>query len=350
MEYLNKNKVILGLSGGVDSTAAALLLKEKGYEVIGFFFDVSGHNEEGAEEARKAAQQLGIEFIYKDVSDEFEKKVIGNFCLEYIKGRTPNPCVVCNPEIKFKKLLETANETGAYYIATGHYSRIYQDDEKYYYVRRGVNEKKDQSYMLYRLGQDVLSRVIFPLGDFRTKEQVREIAGNSGFFNAQKKDSQEICFISDNEDYGQYILSRGYESSNGNFIDKQNNILGQHRGIIHYTIGQRKGLGISFGKRVFVTDIKTESNSVVLGDETDLFTDNVKTEDFFFTAKPPEFYQDKILLGKTRYSSKKEDLILKIYDKKIIATFLKPQRAVTPGQSIVFYDGDIVIGGGYISG
>ena len=217
------NKVLLGLSGGVDSTAAALLLKEKGYEVTGYYFDVHGDNNNGREEARETAESLGIDLICEDVSRDFSDIVIDNFCREYLRGRTPNPCIICNPAIKFKKLIENADKIGAYHIATGHYCRIKYDEETdEYFVRRGVSLKKDQSYMLYRLNQQVLRRLIFPLGQFESKEDIRTLVREKNLRNAEKKDSQEICFI--NTDYAKYIESLGFSSKEGDFVDEEGNI------------------------------------------------------------------------------------------------------------------------------
>ena len=223
MNTLSKNKVVLGLSGGVDSTTAALLLKEKGLEVIGFYFDVLGTNLKGAEAAAQLAKKLDIDFVKMDVSEEFDQTVINNFCGEYLQGRTPNPCVICNPSIKFKKLLQVAEEKGAYYIATGHYARIFHDEERdLYFIRRGANQKKDQSYMLYRLGQNVLSRLILPLGEFDDKEKTRNIARSHNLPNAETADSQEICFIDEQkENYVSYIENRGLTAEKGNFVDSQ---------------------------------------------------------------------------------------------------------------------------------
>lgn len=367
MEKLkNNNKVLLGLSGGVDSTAAALLLAQKGLDVTGYHFDVTGSNQQGLKEAQRLADKLGIELIYEDVSAEFEQKIIDNFCSEYINGRTPNPCVLCNPQIKFRKLLQKADEIGAYYIATGHYCRIYFDEKTgFFYPRMGASQKKDQSYMLYRLGQDVLSRLIFPLGDFEDKDKVRQIARSFGMENAEKKDSQEICFLGDSEDHTRFMAERGIKCPAGNFVDENGNILGRHRGIANYTVGQRKGLGIALGKPAYVIRIDRQHNTVVLGDNGQLFHDRVVCSEPFFTGLAAEAFEGRKLRAKVRYAAKPEDAFIEVAcaddcngrqydlskyvcDKKIIATFDKPQRAPAPGQSIVFYDGDIVVGGGFI--
>ena len=348
-EMKNKNKVLLGLSGGVDSTTAALLLKEKGLEVTGYYFDVLGNNEKGKIEAQEVADQLGIELICEDVSSEFSELIIGNFCSEYVKGRTPNPCVICNPWIKFKKLIEWADKIGAYYIATGHYARISHDesDDKFY-VRRAANEKKDQSYMLYRLGQEVLSRLIFPLGEFYDKDEIRDIARGKQLQNAEKKDSQEICFIDPTDNYVEYIKRAGLVSKPGKFIDKDGKVLGEHKGIVNYTIGQRKGLGIALGKPAFVTKINCKKNTITLGDNADLFDTEVYSKSFSFTAYEPKFYDGRKVLAKVRYAAPLAEAVLEVKDDLIIAHFTDAQRAAAPGQSMVFYDGDRVIGGGFI--
>ena len=346
---LDKTKVLLGLSGGVDSTAAALLLKEKGFKVTGFYFDVTGENEQGRDDARKVAEQLGIELICADVSAEFGEKVIGNFCSEYLCGRTPNPCVVCNPNIKFKKLIETADSIGAYYIATGHYCRLYRNDETgACYVSRAANEKKDQSYMLYRLGQDVLSRLIFPLGEFLSKDETRELARSKNLQNAEKKDSQEICFVDPTENYVDYIKALGYDSKPGTFIDKDGRVLGEHKGIVNYTIGQRKGLGIALGKPAFVTAIDSDKNTITLGDNEDLFSNTVISRNNVFAYGEASDYDGMKVMAKVRYSAKPASSVISVDNKKITTTFKQPQRAATPGQSIVFYVDDHVIGGGFI--
>lgn len=403
MTSMKKNKVVLGLSGGVDSTAAALILKEKGYEVTGLYFDVFGgsaKSEEGRAKAETAAEQLGIKFIYRDLSDEFREKVIGNFCSEYSCGRTPNPCIVCNPDVKFRVLLETADREGAQYIATGHYAGTYHDEATdTWFIRRAANEAKDQSYMLYRLGQEVVSRLLLPLNDVDDKEKIRDIARKNDMKNAEAKDSQEICFIEADDNYKDFLKRRGYETPEGDFVDAQGNVLGRHKGILNYTIGQRKGLGIALGKPAFVTAIDGVKDQVVLGDNADLFKTEVcssgnvmfgvrtdvapmegslekgspdvtkaETSGGVCTAEaggsvagngggqvcqtiPDEL---KAWLGdgiraKIRYAAKPAEASVTLLDDgRIMASFSEPQRAPTPGQSIVFYKGDLVIGGGFI--
>lgn len=396
MTSMKKNKVVLGLSGGVDSTAAALILKEKGYEVTGLYFDVFGgsaKSEEGRAKAETAAEQLGIKFIYRDLSDEFREKVIGNFCSEYSCGRTPNPCIVCNPGVKFRVLLETADREGAQYIATGHYAGTYHDEATdTWFIRRAANEAKDQSYMLYRLGQEVVSRLLLPLNDVDDKEKIRDIARKNDMKNAEAKDSQEICFIEADDNYKDFLKRRGYETPEGDFVDAQGNVLGRHKGILNYTIGQRKGLGIALGKPAFVTAIDGVKDQVVLGDNADLFKTEVcssgnvmfgvrtdaaseagssaaaETAGSACTAEdggtvdgcgggqvwqmiPGEL---KAWLGdgiraKIRYAAKPAEASVTLLDDgRIMASFSEPQRAPTPGQSIVFYKGDLVIGGGFI--
>lgn len=409
---LNKKKVILGLSGGVDSTTAALLLKEKGYEVIGLYFDIkperadcnaeiSGSSSElsGRERAETVAKQLDIDFIYRNVADEFDNIVIGNFCSEYACGRTPNPCIVCNPYVKFRTLLDAADEAGAYYIATGHYANTcYYEDSETWFIKRAANVKKDQSYMLYRLGQEAISRLLLPLNEVDDKEKVREMARKKALVNADAKDSQEICFIDADDNYKDFLKRRGIDSSKGDFVDASGNVLGKHQGILNYTIGQRKGLGIALGKPAFVTKINGRNNQVVLGDNEDLFnkevissgniffgktfgtkssyaktfydniSDNkygnngranseVKTDDRSEQviecegeeARSIGFIGDFEVEAKIRYAAKPAAAVLHILeDGRIKTVFKDAQRAPTPGQSIVFYQDDIVVGGGVI--
>ena len=364
MAKLKKNKVVLGLSGGVDSTAAALLLQEKGCEVVGLYFDIhsldkengkSGGSTTEKQRAETAAKQLGIEFLYRNVSDAFENTVIKNFCSEYACGRTPNPCVICNPSIKFKTLLDAADEVGAYHIATGHYAGTYYDEAaKLWCIKKAANEKKDQSYMLYRLGQEAISRLIMPLNEIDDKEKVREIARSKSLVSAEAKDSQEICFIDADDDYKEFLRRRKVSSPQGEFVDKDGNVLGRHEGILNYTIGQRKGLGIALGKPAFVTGIDAEKNRVVLGSNDELFSREVISSDNIIYGVEIKSSGMGIIAGdnitaKIRYAAKPAEANIELLeDGRIKTVFSEPQRAPTPGQSIVFYDGELVIGGGFI--
>lgn len=350
MTTLKKNKVVLGLSGGVDSTAAALLLQEKGYEVVGLYFDIG---KGGGERAEKVAVQLGIEFIYRNVADLFDKIVIGNFCSEYSCGRTPNPCIVCNPAVKFKTLLDAADEVGAYHIATGHYADTHYDEETdLWFIKRAANEKKDQSYMLYRLDQETISRLILPLNEIDDKEQVRQLAREKALINAEAKDSQEICFIDADDNYKDFLRRRGITAQEGDFVDPEGNVLGEHKGILDYTIGQRKGLGIALGKPAFVTKIDGQNNQVVLGDNDDLFrTEVIASDNIFFggCGVDQNYLEGLDITAKIRYAAKPAEAKLRFLDDGRVKTIFKDaQRAPTPGQSIVFYSGDLVIGGGFI--
>lgn len=353
---LSKNKVVLGLSGGVDSAAAALLLKEQGFEVVGFYFDVTGDNEDGKKAAQDLARRMNIEFYAADVSEVFAETVISDFCSEYAQGRTPNPCIVCNPAIKFKSLTDLADRLGAYHIATGHYARIAFDEERnLYFVRRGANEKKDQSYMLYRLSQDVLSRLIFPLGEFQDKGEIRALAEAAGLPNAKTADSQEICFIDESkEHYTDFLARHGVAAVPGHFTDNCGNLLGIHHGCCRYTVGQRKGLGVALGKPVFVTEIDSANNKVILGDHKDLFKSEIHTVNHFFTATSGKTWPDSektelAITAKIRYAAPLcEARISPQEGGRLLVRFEKPQRAPAPGQSVVFYDGDLVIGGGFI--
>ncbi|MBR6500099.1 MAG: tRNA 2-thiouridine(34) synthase MnmA [Firmicutes bacterium] len=355
---MKNNRVLLGLSGGVDSTAAALLLKEHGYEVIGYYFDVLGNQVEGLEKARKAAEQLGIEFVHRTVVDEFEQNVIQPFCDCYRTARTPNPCIVCNPTVKFGTMLEEADRVGADWLATGHYARLaVQDGADGQRIRMAENRRKDQSYMLYRLPAKIVDRLILPLGEIDDKEKVRDLVRDFGVFNADDKDSQEICFIPD-DDYVKYLEQRGIFAKEGDFIDGETGeSVGKHRGIIHYTIGQRKGLGVTFGKPRFVTKIDPVSHQVTLGSNEDLFACEVVAEDVVICGKIGQEALEEVkrwigkpLFGKVRYAAHPAECVIdSVQDNKIHIRFETAQRAITPGQSVVLYDGEILVGGGFIT-
>lgn len=360
MTYPRKNKkVILGLSGGVDSTAAALLLKERGYDVTGLFFDIkgspAGERTKERKRAERAAEQLGIRLILEDVSRLFEKAVIEPFCRDYLNGRTPNPCIVCNPAVKFRTLMEAADREGAYYIATGHYADTFFHGEKgMWYVKRAASDKKDQSYMLYRLEQSVISRLILPLSMAENKKEARHIARTNLMDNWGEKDSQEICFIEKGRDYRDFLEERGIVFPPGDFVDTGGNILGTHRGIGGYTIGQRKGLGIALGRPAFVVRIDPVENKVVLGDSGELFFTKILSENNIIEGIKGASLEERGLNGisvkaKIRYAAPPAEAVIRdAGDGRIETVFSRPQRAATPGQSVVFYKDDLVLGGGFI--
>lgn len=349
----NNKKVILGLSGGVDSTASALMLKEKGFEVVGLYFDISKGNEEGVKKAQRVADDIGIKLIVKNVNQLFSDVIIRNFIEEYTHGRTPNPCALCNPHVKFKVLIEEADKEQASFIATGHYAITdYSEVQKTVVVKTAENIAKDQSYMLYRLPKEWIERLILPLSHVDDKEKTRQFARDNAMFNADDKDSQEICFLENDMSYVDFLESRNVEIKPGKFIDKDGNVLGDNKGIVHYTIGQRKGLGIALGKPAFVTEIRSD-NTVVLGENSDLFANHVICNKVFFTANGsnviPEFAKNAKLKGKIRYKATPSPCVVTAEeDGKIRVTFDEKQRAATPGQSLVLYYNDEVIGGGII--
>lgn len=353
-----KEKVVIGMSGGVDSSVCAYLLLKKGYDVIGITLQVSQDDPEftereggccslsDVEDARRVAYKLGIPFYVFNFRKNFKEKVIDNFIEEYLNGHTPNPCIRCNKYIKFEDLLLKSVAIGADYIATGHYAKIENKDGRFLLKKAG-DETKDQTYVLYNLTQHQLKHTLMPCGDY-TKKEIRRIAEEIGLDTAKKPDSQEICFIPD-DDHGKFISNNAPNSvKSGNFVDKSGNVLGIHKGIVYYTIGQRKGLGIAMGRPVFVTDINPLKNEIVIGDEEDIFKTSLIIRDvnlipFDFLDKEMNVY------GKIRYSSKPAPAtIYPLGDKKIKVEFLDKQRAITKGQSCVLYDNDVVIGGGII--
>lgn len=359
---LDKNKVVIGMSGGVDSAVAAYVLKEQGYEVIGITMklweeDASNYAEDyggccslsSVEDARLVAEKLDIPFYVIGYKEEFMNQVVDDFIDEYLSGKTPSPCIRCNKYIKFDALLKTAHSLGAYYVATGHYGIVKMDEASNRYLLMQSKEKrKDQTYMMYSLSQDQIKHILMPLGDFESKEDVRDIADREDLVVARKKDSQEICFVTD-DDYARFVKDHTLKPiPKGNFVDLQGNILGQHKGIIYYTIGQRKGLGMTFGKPMYVVKIDPNKNEVVLGDNSDVFRRSLTAKEVNFI--PFEYLpEDYSCQAKVRYSGKLSSCKINMLGTdRIEVIFDEPVRAVTPGQSVVFYDGDVLVGGGII--
>jgi len=351
------SKVIVGMSGGVDSAVAAYLLKLAGHEVSGVTLRVwmskDGKDSRCCEidDAKKVSHMIGIPYYVENCVAEFNEKVIKRFINDYISGMTPNPCVECNRYIKWNKMIETADMMQAEYVATGHYAHVIKLDNGRYTVKTADHAEKDQTYMLYRLTQEQLKRTIMPLGGL-SKDEVRSIAGKAGLLVAKKPDSQEICFVTDGK-YAEYIEYNSEEEvpGEGNFVDEDGNILGKHKGIIHYTIGQRKGLGIAMGHPVFVKEINAEKNEVVLSLEDALFKKEVICNRLNFLSidglAPGEELRVR---AKIRYHHKPQAAKISMVDEdRLKICFDEPVRAVTPGQSAVFYDDDdCVVGGGVI--
>ena len=355
-------KVMVGMSGGVDSSVAAMLLKERGFDVMGVTLklfsdeDISNALKDGktccalsdAEDARKAAEKLGIEHQIFDFRENFRQCVMKKFADCYICGKTPNPCIECNRHIKFGHMLESAVEMGFDCIATGHYAvSEYDENSGRWLLKRPKDRSKDQTYVLYSLTQEQLSHTLFPLGSLE-KAQVREIAQKAVLGNSDKPDSQDICFVPDG-DYASFISNfTGYESVCGNFTDMDGKVLGQHKGIINYTVGQRKGLGIALGHPAYVVKKDIAANTVTLGLEFDLYTKSLTANDFNLISVA-ELTQPMRVTAKTRYSQREQSAVVSyLGNGEYLVEFDEPQRAVTSGQAVVLYDGDIVVGGGTI--
>lgn len=341
-------KIVIGLSGGVDSSVAAYLLKEAGYDVYGVTMQTQKNgNDEMIADASKVAECLGIHYDVIDYSDVFKKVVEEYLVSEYLSGRTPNPCVKCNPHVKWASLLSYADKIGADKLATGHYADIIQLANGRYSIRMAASGIKDQSYVLAYLTQEQLKRTMMPLSKYE-KSEIREIAKREGIPVAEKPDSQEICFIPDN-DYAGYIhRESGTTDVAGNFVNTSGEIIGEHRGIIHYTVGQRKGLGTAFGKPMFVVEIKKETNEVVLGEGHEVFSPAFFAGDINYMGAE-SFRDGEEVIAKIRYAHKGTPCKVYNRDGGLWCEFDSPQRAITPGQTAVFYDNDgCILAGGDI--
>ena len=348
------------MSGGVDSSVAAYLLKEQGYDVIGVTMQIWQDEEEerqqenggccglsAVEDARRVAQDLDIPYYVMNFKAEFKARVMDYFADEYLQGRTPNPCIACNRYVKWESLLKRSLDIGADYIATGHYARIRQLPNGRYTICNSVTAAKDQTYALYNLTQAQLSRTLMPVGAF-TKDEIREIAVKAGLRIAHKPDSQDICFVPDG-DYASFVEQyTGKELPKGNFVTRDGKILGEHQGIIHYTIGQRRGLNLPMGRRIFVTGIRPETNEVVIGENEELFQKTVYADRLNFMSVAG-LEGEKEVVAKIRYNHKGAPAKIRMVGNDTVeCVFEEPQRAATPGQALVFYDGEDVVGGGTI--
>ena len=344
---LDYKKVLVGVSGGVDSSVCIDLLKKQGLEVEGVVIRFSPESDEAVKDAQKVCDKLGITLHIADAQADFKKYVVAPFCENYVSGKTPNPCIVCNPHVKFATLIKTADELGIGYIATGHYAQVEKVGETYF-VKKAVSVAKDQSYMLYRLPQEILSRLILPIGSYE-KPEIREMAGELELFNADKPDSQEICFIPDNDDKAflkQILPPKAFKK--GKVFHADGRLLGNHDGIQNYTVGQRKGLGIALGKPAYVVALDAKKNSVILGDSEHLMHNQLTaSQNNYFIELPLE--TPIAVDAKIRYRAQAAPAELLCHsDGTATVTFKESQRAITPGQCVAYYKGDALIGGGII--
>lgn len=357
---MEKKKVVVGMSGGVDSSVAAWLLKNQGYDVIGVTMQIWQDEEEAAmeehggccglsavDDARRVAAALDIPYYVMNFKKEFKENVIDYFIDDYLHGRTPNPCIACNRYVKWESLLKRSLDIGAEYIATGHYARVERLSNGRYAIRNSATAAKDQTYALYNLTQDQLSKTLMPVGEY-TKDQIRAMADEIGLLVAHKPDSQDICFVPDG-DYASFIENTTDQVlQTGDFVTPEGKILGKHKGIIHYTVGQRKGLGLALGYPAFVLEIRPETNEVVIGTYEESLTYTVRANELNFMSVE-QITEPVRVFAKIRYNHKGAwCTVERTGEDEIVCTFDEPIRAATPGQAVVLYDGEYVLGGGTI--
>lgn len=342
-------KVLLGMSGGVDSSVSAVLLQKQGYEVIGLTMLLCGNeNNSSIEDAKKVCEKLNIKHHIVDLRKEFKQNVIDNFACTYAKAKTPNPCVECNKYIKFGAFYKIAKDLKCDYIATGHYAKIeYSEEYNQYVLTKSKSEKKDQTYFLYGIDRNILPQILFPLANFEDKTEIRNIAEENGLLVAKKKDSQEICFIPNN-DYISFLRNNNsIVERKGKIMLRSGEILGEHKGLINYTVGQRKGLGIAYKEPLYVLELDTKNNRVIVGTESELYNTELEADELNFLVNI-DFTKPIEIKAKIRYRAKEANSILEIKGDIAKLTFKETQRAITPGQSVVFYKDNVVIGGGKI--
>ncbi len=342
---LDYKKVLVGVSGGVDSSVCIDLLQKQGLEVEGVIIRFSPASDEAVADAQRVRDKFGIKLHVADAQEAFNRYVVHPFCESYVNGATPNPCIVCNPHVKFATIINKADELGIGYIATGHYAQVEKMGE-IYYVKKAVSPAKDQSYMLHRLPQDILSRLILPIGSYE-KPDIRMMAGDIGLFNADKPDSQEICFIPDGN-HSRFIENLGYKTKHGWFISPEGKKVAKHKGVHNYTVGQRKHLGIALGKPAFVKEIQ-ENGNILLGYAGEEFFTSVELSQPVYTDGKPLNVGD-VFSVKVRSRAKGDDAKVVFADnEKIILEFIAPVRAAAKGQSVVIYNDNYVAGGGFIT-